>query len=98
MEKKKETERTSKQRGEERNKGRKASKQTGGGGFFLKCEDLGSMFDNSFRACAFFFEIKLELSQSRVPPLPPSFPYFWRITFFPLLGLAQDFRNTVGLD
>ena len=25
------------------------------GGFFLACEDLGRMFDNSFPACAFFF-------------------------------------------
>ena len=27
----------------------------GGGGFFLSCEDFGTMFDNSFPACAFFF-------------------------------------------
>ena len=26
----------------------------GGGGFFLACEDLGRMFDNSFPVCAFF--------------------------------------------
>ena len=27
----------------------------GGGGFFLACEDLGRVFDNSFPACIFFF-------------------------------------------
>ena len=26
-----------------------------GSGFFLMCEDLGRMFENSFPACAFFF-------------------------------------------
>ena len=31
----------------------------GGGGFFLACEDLGTMLDNSFPACAFF---KVEIS------------------------------------
>ena len=30
-------------------------------------------------------------------PLSPPLPYFWRITFTPLLQLAQHFRNTVGL-
>ena len=28
---------------------------SGDGGFFLACEDLGRMFDNSFPACTFFF-------------------------------------------
>ena len=28
---------------------------THGGGFFLLCEDFGTMFDNSVPACAFFF-------------------------------------------
>ena len=31
----------------------------GGGGFFLACEDLGSMFDNSLPACAFFFNVEI---------------------------------------
>ena len=30
----------------------------GGGGFFLACEDLGRMFDNSFPVCVFFFFFK----------------------------------------
>ena len=30
-------------------------RQGGVGGFFLACEDLGRMFDNSFPACTFFF-------------------------------------------
>ena len=33
----------------------KITKTLTGCGFFLACEDLGRMFDNSFLACAFFF-------------------------------------------
>ena len=32
---------------------------SGGGGFFLACEDFGRMFDNSFSACAFFLKWRL---------------------------------------
>ena len=32
---------------------------SGGGGFFLACEDFGRMFDNSFPACAFLFKWRL---------------------------------------
>ena len=38
----------------------------GGGGFFLECEDIGRMFDNSFPACAFF---KVEISSRILIPL-----------------------------
>ena len=34
---------------------------SGGGSFFLACEDLGIMFDNSFSACA---SLSLSLSLS----------------------------------
>ena len=30
-------------------------------------------------------------------PLPPPFPYFWRITFTPLSQVAKHFQNAIGL-
>ena len=39
---------------------------SGGGGFFLACEDFGRMFDNSFSACAFFFKVKIS-SRTLIP-------------------------------
>ena len=47
-----------------------AKRRGGGGGFFLACEDLGRMFDNSFPACAFFFLFpKVEISSRTLFPL-----------------------------
>ena len=37
-----------------------------GGGFFLTCKDLGGRFDNSFPACAFFFQEEI----GSPPPIP----------------------------
>ena len=34
----------------------------GGGNFFLACQDLGRMFNNSFPTCTFFFFFKVEIS------------------------------------
>ena len=40
------------------------------GGFFLVCEDLGRMFDNSFPTCAFFLLFfKVEISLCKLIPL-----------------------------
>ena len=41
---------------------------------------------------------KKTLASIGVPHLLPPFPYFWGITFTPLLQLVQHFRNTVGLE
>ena len=39
-----------------------------GGSFFLACKDFGRLFDNSFKACAFFF-FKAEISSRTLFPL-----------------------------
>ena len=43
---------------------------SGGGGFFLACEDFGRMFDNSFPACAFFFKVEIN-SRTLIPLFRP---------------------------
>ena len=42
--------------------------ESGGGGFFLACEDFGKMFDHSFPAYTFFF-FKAEISSRTLIPL-----------------------------
>ena len=40
-----------------------------GDGFFFACEDFGSMFDDSFPACAFFFFFLVEITSRTLVPL-----------------------------
>ena len=47
---------------------------SGGGSFFLACEDLGIMFDNSFSACASLslslsLSLKVEIRSHTLSPL-----------------------------
>ena len=39
------------------------------GGFFLACEDSGTMFNNSFPSCAFFLFFNMEISSRKLIPL-----------------------------
>ena len=44
---------------------------SGGGGFFLTCEDFGRMFNHSFPACAFcLFEVEIS-SRTLIPLFMP---------------------------
>ena len=45
-----------------------------GGGFFLKCDDFGRMFDNSFPACAFCFKVEISL-RTLIPLFRPGSVY-----------------------
>ena len=67
----------------------------GGGGFFLACEDLGKMFNNSFPACFFFLFFFLKWRLARTVPSAlsaiqavhaPSYPH---LTDDPCRGTAS---------
>ena len=73
----------------------------GGGGFFLVCEDLGRIFDNSFPAYAFFFSpSRLRGFREFVRPFFPCLRFLLlvlvEIISHTLIPLLRQDRSTVA--